>query len=227
MSILKWFQNAAGLTVVALVVPVARGAQEGAVPPAIVTRTCSGCHGVDGRSQLRYVPRLAGLSAEYLEHKLQGFRAAASAPVDEAISRVVRTASGSRDQTVTAEASAHMVGLAHGISDRDLKAAAQWYSAQPPAPAKGGTGKDIEFGKSLFAEGLKSKGIQACQTCHGADAQGTSIAPRLAGQNAAYLMGQLALFRATADPNRSLMISIARSMEDDQVRAIAQYLQSR
>ena len=45
--------------------------------------TCSGCHGVDGNSQLPYFPKLAGLDAKYAEKKLAIFQETASPPVDE------------------------------------------------------------------------------------------------------------------------------------------------
>src|ERR1035441_3081008 len=68
---------------VLLIVPSAWAEQGTGGAPAIVTHSCSGCHGVDGNSQLPYIPRLAGLNAAYVEHKLASFRAAASPPVDE------------------------------------------------------------------------------------------------------------------------------------------------
>ena len=54
-----------------------------------------------------------------------------------------------------------------------------------------------------------------------------SIAPRLAGQNAAYVVGQLAFFRAGGRRQSPEMTAVAQNVEADQARAVAAYLQSR
>jgi cytochrome c553 len=208
---------------VLLIIPCAY-AQERSIAPAIVSRYCSGCHEMDGRSQLPYVPRLAGLSAPYLERRLANFRAAASTPVDEAVSRIVHL--GGKDPGVTRAAAANMVGVAHAISDGDIKAAAQWYAAKVPAPGRSGKRRLIEEGRNLFTNGLQSQGLPACQTCHGPEAQGTDVAPRLAGQNASYLVGQLALFRAGDSHYSPEMTVVAKNIDRDQALAVAVYLQS-
>lgn len=195
--------------------------------PAIVTQSCSGCHGVDGNSQLPYVPRLARLNAAYVEHKLASFRAAASPPVDEALSRVVRTGRASADAGITPAATVHMVRVARAVSGEDGKAAAQWYASRMLARGQSGKPKSIEEGRSLFTNGLQSRGLLACQTCHGCAAQGSDFAPRLAGQNASYVVNQLALFRATDRQHSPAMMAVAQHLESDQARAVAAYLQSR
>lgn len=228
MKNLNWFRFAPVLATAALlIVPSARAEQGKRGAPAIVTRYCSGCHGVDGNSQLSYIPRLAGLNAGYIERKLAGFRAAASPPVDEALSRVVRIGSASTDAGITHAATVHMVGVARAVSAEDRTAAADWYASQTPARGKSGKPKLIEEGKSLFANGLQSQGLLACQSCHGLEAQGSEAAPRLAGQNASYVVNQLALFRATDRQPSPTMTAVAQHLERDQARALAAYLQSR
>lgn len=202
-------------------------AQERSSPPRIVTRNCSGCHRLDGKSQLTYIPRLAGLSAAYSERKLATFRAAASAPVDEVFRRVARIAGARTDDGLSRTAAVHMVGIANAISDKDIKAAAQWYASQAPARNNTGKSKGIEEGRSIYLKGLETQGLPACQTCHGAEAQGTDAAPRLAGQNAAYLLGQLDLFRRAEGIRNLKMSEIARNVGVDQGRAVAAYLASR
>jgi cytochrome c553 len=202
-------------------------AQERSSAPAIVTHTCSGCHGLDGQSQLPYIPRLAGLSAAYTERKLARFQTGAAWPVDEAFSRIVHPGNSSKEAQISAAATAHMVGLARTVSEEDKKAAAKWYAAQKPARGSSGNRKLIEAGRALFSDGLESQGLTACQACHGAEAQGTEIAPRLAGQNAQYVAAQLSLFRAGGYRQSPEMTAVARSVEGDQARAIAAYLQSR
>ena len=227
MKSLNWSRYAPVLpAAVLLIVPSAWAEHTGGVP-AIVTWTCSGCHGVDGNSQLSYIPRLAGLNAAYVERKLTSFRAAASPPVNEALSRVVSMGRASTDAGITPAANVHMVGVARAVSGEDGKAAAQWYASRMPARGKSGKPKLIEEGRSLFNNGLQSQGLLACQICHGSEAQGSALAPRLAGQNAAYVVSQLAFFRATDRQQSSQMTVVAQHLERDQARAVAAYLQSR
>ena len=195
-------------------------------PPAIVTRYCSGCHGLDGASQAPYLPRIAGIGAPYLATKWATYKSAGPAPVDEAFSRMVHIGKHRNRATLVAVATEQMIGVAHAASDEDSKEAIRWYSAQQPAPGKSGTSKTIEEGKSLYINGLRSQGLYACQICHGPEARGNDSIPRLAGQNAPYVLAQLALFRAGGRPN-SPMTEIARHLRGDQARAIAGYLQSR
>jgi cytochrome c553 len=212
--------------VIPLTVPFAR-AEQRSVPPAVVTRYCSGCHEMDGKSQLPYIPRLAGLSASYSARRLASFRAMASPPVDEAIDRILHIGSPRGDAAVARGARAHMVGVASAISDQETNAAAQWYAEQPPAPGKNRKGRDFEGGANLFNKGLDSQGVHACQSCHGSNAEGNGRAPRLAGQNSGYVMEQLAHFRAGQRCDSPEMTEIARNMANDQARAIALYLQTR
>jgi cytochrome c553 len=80
-------------------------------------------------------------------------------------------------------------------------------------------------GKQIFEEGVAAQGIPACATCHGPQARGNNIFPRLAGQHAAYLVRQaLAIQRALrAAP---LMHDAIKDLSQDQMRAVATYLES-
>ncbi|MBV8732974.1 MAG: c-type cytochrome, partial [Acidobacteriia bacterium] len=104
--------------------------------------------------------------------------------------------------------------------------AIEWYASRQPAPGKAQKGKAIEEGERLYANGVESKGVQPCQSCHGTAAEGTDTVPRLAGQHAAYVFRQLALFRSGAR-RESPMAEIARNLETDEARALSHYLQSR
>lgn len=226
MNIRKWVQYTSTLASAVLVLAPMASAEEHSTPPSIVVRYCSGCHGINGRSELPYIPRLAGLNAAYTERKISNFKSLSSAPrVDEAFDRFAFAGRASKDRAFTAEATSHMVGPAHALSEQDLRAAADWYAAQRATPGKSGKRDVVEEGRHLYANGVQNRSVPACQTCHGPEAQGTSTAPRLAGQNAAYMLGQLAMFRR-ANKAISPMTEIARSLETDQARALTAYLQS-
>lgn len=199
--------------------------QERATAPVIVIRCCSGCHEVNGNSELPYIPRLAGMPATYLESQFANYKAAASASVDEALQSLVHRESAKKDVDLPQGAKVHMVGVAHFVSDSDAHAALEWYASQQPAVRKSRDNKTIEAGRTLYLGGVRSRGLPACQTCHGQDARGTDHVPRLAGQNAPYVCEQLSLFRA-GKRHSSTMGEIARRLDHDQINALAAYLQS-
>ena len=108
--------------------------RSGAAPPSVVLRECSGCHAVNGDSQLPYVPRLAGLSASYLESKLELYRGAPTQQRNGILDMSLRRRRDA-DAKVTSEAANLMVGIAKATSKEDLKAAVQWYAWQAPLPS--------------------------------------------------------------------------------------------
>lgn len=72
----------------------------------------------------------------------------------------------------------------------------------------------------------------ACAACHGAQGQGNAAlsAPNLTGQSAAYLSRQILQFRAgqrgSADTQGQQMQAMAKSLSDDQVTRLADYVAS-
>lgn len=73
----------------------------------------------------------------------------------------------------------------------------------------------------------QAKFSQVCQGCHGAKGEGKEDMPRLAGQHSEYIIRTLTNFR-NKDSSRaaSVMLSIAENMSDDEIDAVAQYIQS-
>ncbi|MBV8549914.1 MAG: c-type cytochrome [Acidobacteriaceae bacterium] len=193
--------------------------------PRIVTWNCSGCHGIDGNTKLPYFPRLAGLKEAFAEKKIEMFRAAASPPVDEVFAWIVDPDKLKEPRNHPARV--NMIGIAHAITPEESKAAAAWYAAQQPKPGRHGNPALIEMGSVLFANGLPSQHVPACKGCHGAQAQGVGAAPRIAGQNAEYIMSQLAKFSAGDRQHAPEMTLVTRELEGEQARAVAEYLQSR
>ena len=68
--------------------------------------------------------------------------------------------------------------------------------------------------------------MPACASCHGPKAAGNGIFPRLAGQNAQYLLAQLRYFRSGVrnDKNADIMKQVAIHLTDEQMSAVADYL---
>lgn len=103
------------------------------------------------------------------------------------------------------------------------------YYAGLPAPQEEPKVADaalIESGRKLAIEGVPEAGIPPCAACHGNPAGG---APRLAGQHAAYMAGQLRLLRmghVPATAGAPLMAPIAQRLSDDQINAVSAYFAS-
>ena len=166
--------------------------------------TCVNCHGVSGRSISPTFPNLAAQTVPYLEAQLRAFR----------------------DQTrADPDALSFMWGMASQLNDATIEAISTYYAAQAPARAKTGDAKLTARGKQIFEEGVTSQGVPACATCHGPQARGDNIFPRLAGQHADYLVKQaLAIQRGLrAAP---VMHEVIKDLSQDQMRAVATYLES-
>jgi cytochrome c553 len=196
--------------------------------PRIVTSYCSGCHGIDGNTELPYFPKLAGLNPTYAEKRLMAFKQPTLPAVDELFGRMRNgSAANSDNWTQTRQELTNMQGVAHALKPEVIQDAVQWYSLQAPAPGHSASKALIEQGKQVFTNGPRDQKALACMSCHGPDAQGKGSTPRLAGQNARYIEGQLAKFRKGDHRSAPEMMVVARELDADQARAAAAYLQSR
>ena len=174
----------------------------------LATQVCSSCHGQRGESVSSAFPRLAGQQAQYLDVQLKAFR----------------------DHTrADPMAQAYMWGMASQLDDAAIAGLAAYYSSQKPVRGKAGAAKLTQQGKVIYETGIAGANAQPCVTCHGRDAEGNAIYPRLAGQHAEYLVKQLVVFKDSlrADPNAAIMHTISSGMSFDQMEAVAAYLASR
>jgi cytochrome c553 len=226
MKVLKIFKPAVLTTAAALMLCPMAYAQRRWDAPRVVTWDCSGCHGIDGNAQLPYIPRLAGLNALYAGQRMAEFGTAAPPPVDELFYRITTLAEGKAGAS-RRQARINMIGSAHAITAEETKTAIAWYAMQKPAPGRSGNPALIQLGKTLFLTGLPAQGLPACQTCHGAQAEGKGKIPRLAGQNGTYLLGELAKFHAGDRQHAPQMTMVAEHVDTEQFRALVAYLQSR
>jgi cytochrome c553 len=170
----------------------------------LAERTCANCHGVSGRSTSPAFPNLAAQTVPYLQAQLHAFRSQTRADPD---------------------ALSYMWGMASQLSDATIEAISAYYAAQAPSRSKTGDGNLVARGKQIFEEGVTSQGIPACATCHGPQARGNDIFPRLAGQHADYLVKQaLVIQRGLRDA--PVMHEAIKDLSADQMRAVATYLES-
>ncbi len=190
--------------------PISGDAQAGAGKAAV----CAACHGSRGVAIAPTFPNLAGQSATYLYVQLKEFH------------------DGQRTDPV-------MSGQAAALSDTDMRDVASYYAALAPKPA--GQAVAGARGAQLFLTGDPAQGIPPCQGCHGPAALGPqphrssappppwATFPHLRGQSALYVAKQLGDFRSGAragSSNAKVMHGVASTLGDDDVQALATWLNS-
>lgn len=172
----------------------------------LTTYICATCHGTDGNGTSSAFPRLAGQHAVYLEAQLKAFK----------------------DQTRgDPSAQAYMWGMSSLLTPDTIKQLAAYYASQKPSAGKAGDAALMTAGKAIFEQGIGEQGVPACQTCHGANAQGKDVYPRLAGQYPEYLLKQLLFFQSLARSNAPLMHEVSDTMTFAQMQAVATYAASK
>jgi cytochrome c553 len=114
------------------------------------------------------------------------------------------------------------------LSDQDMADLAAYFAAQQQSP--GTPGADTAgLGERIYRGGNATSGVPACSGCHGGQGMGAGLAkfPRVSGQHAQYVEGTLKAFRdgARANDTNSMMRGVAARMSDQEIAAVAQYLQ--
>ncbi|WGK63011.1 c-type cytochrome [Halopseudomonas sp. SMJS2] len=173
----------------------------GANPAALA---CLTCHGADGMGMAAAgFPRLAGLSAEYMKKQLLDFQ------------------SGSRAHSV-------MLPIASALTEGEMQSVSLYIEQMttPDYPRINRSAEATSVGERLALRGAWERNIPECVACHGPGGVGVGAAfPPLAGQSSAYLSSQLIAWKKgtrTNDPN-DLMGHIAKSLTDDEVKAVSDY----
>ena len=165
--------------------------------------TCAACHGNDGNSLNGTWPKLAGQHAAYIVKQLKDYQ------------------SGERSNAV-------MAGMAAPLTEQQMYDLAAYYSSQKIKP---GTAKaDLaELGESIYRAGDADTGVPACMACHGPAGLGNPAAmyPAMAGQHAIYTSTQMQLWKSgeRANDKGAIMRNIAKPMSQEQIDAVASYLE--
>jgi cytochrome c553 len=188
---------------------------------ATLAGTCAACHGLDGNPPDGLVyPRIAGQSERYIAHQLALFK------------------SGERNSGQAAV----MMPFASPLSAQDMRDLGAFFATKTAAagiaddavvaegPYQGL--KFYEIGEKLYRAGDAERGIPACMACHGPSGAGNPgpAYPAVAGQEAGYVDRRLEEYRAgtTSQQDRHLfdiMAQIAAPLSDQEIQALASYLQ--
>lgn len=168
----------------------------------IASQNCARCHdNAASDPPNAKAPRLAGQSREYLSRALSEY------------------ARGER-------ASGYMEVVAANLSDDEIEALSEYYANIRP-DKKATPAEQLERGRQLATQGAQSQAIPPCISCHGTSAAPTY--PRLAGQSAAYILGQLELWKQgliSQTEHGRMMGQIAKRMTPQQMQDAARYFAS-
>jgi cytochrome c553 len=166
---------------------------------------CQSCHGENGVPHAgAALPRLAGVTADYLAKQLYDFR------------------TGRRDNEV-------MRQIARSMSPADIGSVTLYLASLPPAPFQSTTAPGNDVGRRIQELGDNARAIPACGNCHGPQGQAPDrLLPPLAGVDASYLRTQLRAWRAGTRRNddSAVMRSYAHSLTDTEISSLAAYYAS-
>ncbi len=173
-------------------------------------RYCKDCHGESGQGFRGHypIPRLAGQTVPYLESKFQ---------------HIVEH----KQNSPTAET--FMVPVLGSVEATMRRSIATHFSGLDPAPAGGGPKDLIATGKKIYEEGVPEANVPACVTCHGPEAKGSEMTPRLAGQLFPFTIKVLKNWTSERGQNpvedkSVIKLQDAHSLAQSQIEAVASYL---
>ncbi|MCA3349229.1 MAG: cytochrome c4 [Roseomonas sp.] len=150
---------AAAFSLPAIARDPARGAE-------IAAERCAACHGIDGRSSLAEIPRLAGQQSGFITLQMILFR--------EGIRQVPA-----------------MQSPTEKLSDTDIEAVAAHYAGLPSAAPEDRTPRDA----ALMARGQAISAARNCGVCHLPNYAGRAQMPRLTHQHEGFLAHTMAEYR--------------------------------
>ena len=167
---------------------------------------CAACHGADGNSIVPNWPKIAGQHTMYLERQLDLIKSG-DRPVPE------------------------MTGIVMTLSGQDMADVAAYFSAQTTSAGLADEAL-VATGEQLYRGGNSETDIPACMSCHGPVGEGNPLSgyPSLAGQHSVYSEKMLTGFRAGSmwgddDSNSKIMTDVAKRLTDDEIKALAGYIQ--
>lgn len=161
---------------------------------------CASCHGAAGNSTISANPKLSAQFEAYTHKQLVDFTTPA------------------RNQPV-------MTTYAKMLSDAEKRDIAAFLATQTPKQGAAKNKDTVELGKKIYRGGIAERGIAACASCHGANANGIPAQyPRLAGQHQDYTVAQLQAFKGGSRANSPQMTTLSQRMSDQEMKAVADYI---
>jgi cytochrome c553 len=168
---------------------------------AEVAQGCVACHGERGIAADPQNPNLAGQSAAAIYKQLHDYK------------------SGSRVHEV-------MTGIAQGLDDRQIVEVATHFASSARRDLDPTTAEVVDEDIIRLVErGDPSRGLPACNSCHGFNAGGPIETPTLSHQNQEYLARQMRAFRSGERRNDiyTRMRSVSEKLTDREIDRLATF----
>jgi cytochrome c553 len=171
---------------------------------------CATCHGKEGQgTQDDYFPRIAGKPQGYLLNQLRNFR----------------------DGRRSYPPMNYLLAYLHDdyFAEMATHFAAQQVPFAPPEATRLSP-QQLAVGERLVREGVPTRGIPPCMSCHGPALTGINPGiPGLIGLHSRYISAQLESWRTgtrrAAPPD--CMLDVARRLKPEEITAVAGWLASR
>jgi cytochrome c553 len=169
------------------------------------TATCGACHGIDGNPTMSQYPKLAGQHEDYIARQVELFK------------------TNKRSNPV-------MMGFIASLSVQDMHDIGAYFASKTSLPGVADV-KLVALGESYYRGGDGKDAVPACMACHGPDGRGNPGAgyPQLSGQYADYVAAKLKEFRSgkgfSDDDRAKVMLAVAKSLNDDEIAALASYIE--
>lgn len=181
-------------------------AAETPMPGKDKSALCQHCHGKNGVSKEPLIPKLAGQHRAYIMKQIHDFQ-------------------------IAYRYNALMTPMSHAFDEiQDIKDIANYFASQKPMQGAGISNDTTELGKRIYENGIETRGIFACASCHGSrtvtERTVNPMFPVIMGQHKAYLVKQLLDFREQTrltDPS-GIMLSISQSLSKEEISAVADYI---
>lgn len=166
---------------------------------------CQACHGMDGNGVPGQPiwPKLAGQHPKYIYKQLMNFK---------------------NNERYNIQ----MTPMAMPLTEEEVANLAAYYGTLEQS---GGTAEAdlVQQGEQIYRAGNPATGVPACSGCHGPTGIGSNLAkfPRISGQYSEYVAQTLQYFRSQEranDPN-GMMRGVAANLTDDEIQAVAAYVE--
>jgi len=163
------------------------------------------CHGADGQGISPQFPNLAAQIPEYLVKQLKAFK--------------------TRTDGKPLRPSDVMTPIVAALTDDEFTDVAAYYAKLEPRAGAARDAARLELGRRIYTEGNPDEGLPACITCHRPSGYGIRPDfPKLSGQSAEYLDGQLANWMAARGKPGKLMTMIVPHIQPKERQAVSDYI---
>lgn len=172
------------------------GAADAARGAVVAAERCAACHGMDGKSNVAEIPRLAGQQPGFITLQMILFREG------------IRQAPAMQAPT-------------EKLSDTDVEAVAAYFASLPSAPPEDRSPRDA----ALMARGQAISAARNCGVCHLPTYAGRAQMPRLTHQHEGFLAHTMAEYRDGQRIGIDTQMNGAvQGLSDADIAALAHYL---